>query len=281
MDFEFKPLDVSKIFYRTYGDFSDSSRPVLILIHGLLSSSETFIAVAPEFEKLGFNVLSYDQRGHGNTPRSGECYSSEVMAEDLSHLMDHLRVEKAHILGHSMGGRTLMGMLKLHPERVITAIIEDMGIHQRRSDSKEVIEDRLNRARGAFRDKRIFDTKEEIVSILSDAYTPEDANWFVANKVVATDDGKWELKFFPDVALLYGLQGNYTDMTPVMLNTTVPVLYLKADPDLNAVLTDECAKHILKHIPNVNIVEIHGADHSIHKSAPTNFVEQVSRFIQG
>lgn len=280
IDFTYEPLPASEIFCQFYGSFEDDSRPCLILIHGLQSSSETFESVAPKFEQLGFNVLAYDQRGHGKTPRKGEKYTVEVMADDLKNLMDYYKIEKAHIVGHSMGGRTLMGMLKKYPERVLSAIIEDMGIHQRRSDQDDESTDRLNRARATFKETRFFDTKEEVLKILTDAYNANDAKWFMANKLFPTDDGKWELKFYPDAALLYGLQGNFTDLTEVMKKTTVPVLYLKADPELDAVLTDNCASHILEHIPDANIVELKQADHSIHKSAQASFVEKVVKFIE-
>jgi pimeloyl-ACP methyl ester carboxylesterase len=49
------------------------------------------------------------------------------MAEDIVRLMDHLHIEKAHIVGYSLGGMITMKLLTLHPERVKSAVLGGMG----------------------------------------------------------------------------------------------------------------------------------------------------------
>ncbi len=73
-----------------------------------------------------FNVVTVDQRNHGQSPHSDEM-SFELMADDLAQLMDDLKVGKAHILGHSMGGKTVMKFADMHPDKLNKLIVVDIA----------------------------------------------------------------------------------------------------------------------------------------------------------
>ena len=117
-------LDPSKFSFTLAGS-KDSL--LIVLIHGLKSAQQTFI---PIFEPLSKNyqVLMYDQRGHGQSPIASADYSLDSMAEDLHKLLVFLGFEKREIvlLGHSAGGRTSMRFCQLYPEKIRGLIIEDM-----------------------------------------------------------------------------------------------------------------------------------------------------------
>ena len=80
----------------------------VVLIHGLTGSYarhwETPGAIEA-LEKAGFRVIAIDCRGHGQSgkPRNPSEYGLE-MVEDVVRLLDHLRIEQAHVVGYSMGG---------------------------------------------------------------------------------------------------------------------------------------------------------------------------------
>jgi pimeloyl-ACP methyl ester carboxylesterase len=94
-----------------------SGTPV-VLLHGFPLSSEIWRA---QRVRLGdrWRVITPDLRGHGKSPAPEGAYSMEGMARDLVALLDSLRIPKAVILGHSMGGYVTLAAAKIAPERFL------------------------------------------------------------------------------------------------------------------------------------------------------------------
>jgi len=68
-----------------------------------------------------FRVVSMDLRGHGLSGKpSGASRYGKEMVEDVNRLMDHLEIEKAHVVGYSLGGFVSLKFAAIHPERLIT-----------------------------------------------------------------------------------------------------------------------------------------------------------------
>jgi pimeloyl-ACP methyl ester carboxylesterase len=91
----------------------------------------------PEFVQPLFvrhAVLTFDHRGTGATPASGEKYSTRLFAQDALGLMDALGLPPAHVLGHSMGGRVAQWMALDRPERIRTLVLAASGPGQFRDD---------------------------------------------------------------------------------------------------------------------------------------------------
>ena len=103
----------------------------VILIHGLTSSavSNWFNpGIAQKLAKTN-RVIAIDMRGHGETGPS-PADSTGTMIHDIVDFMDHLKIQKAHIGGYSMGGATTSGLLKIAPERFLTASVMGIGIKE-------------------------------------------------------------------------------------------------------------------------------------------------------
>lgn len=77
--------------------------PVVVLMHGLFGSLENLNIIARTLSEQ-FTVINVDLRNHGSSFHADEMnYAS--MAQDIVSLLNHLKIEKAHIIGHSMGGK--------------------------------------------------------------------------------------------------------------------------------------------------------------------------------
>jgi pimeloyl-ACP methyl ester carboxylesterase len=100
----------------TYYEEAGSGEP-LILICGISADLQGWRLQIPELSKR-FRVVCYDNRGAGRTSAPDETYSITGMAADLAALMDHLRIDSAHILGYSMGGLIAQAFTLAHPHRV-------------------------------------------------------------------------------------------------------------------------------------------------------------------
>lgn len=88
----------------------------LVLIHGLTANLRTFQEEVDYF-KDNFRVITYDCRGHGRSDKP-LSFTLNDHIEDVVALLDHLGIEKAHVLGVSMGSYIAQGVVLAHPERV-------------------------------------------------------------------------------------------------------------------------------------------------------------------
>ncbi|MDX5477329.1 MAG: alpha/beta fold hydrolase, partial [Cyclobacteriaceae bacterium] len=97
----------------------------LIILHGLFGSADNWFSIAKELEK-DFTLYLVDQRNHGDSPHSDE-WNYQVMAEDLKELMDDEALDSAYIMGHSMGGKTVMTFAMNYPAKVKKMIVADIA----------------------------------------------------------------------------------------------------------------------------------------------------------
>ncbi len=97
----------------------------IILIHGLFGSLENLGMIAKVLQD-NYRVISVDVRNHGQSFHQNSMQYSEL-ALDIIHLMDDLKLENAHILGHSMGGKIAMQLAIDFPSRVNKLIIADIA----------------------------------------------------------------------------------------------------------------------------------------------------------
>src|SRR5579863_3555872 len=111
--------DGVKIRYIVEGE----GEPVL-LIHGFAANLQVqWGGVIKDLAK-DYKVVALDNRGHGRSgkPHEPEKYGIQ-MVEDAIRLLDHLNIDKAHVVGYSMGGFITNKLLTTHPERLITATL--------------------------------------------------------------------------------------------------------------------------------------------------------------
>lgn len=99
------------------------SGPTLILIHGLGDNPHIFDDLAPAFSDR-FHVIAYARRGHGRSDVGGP-YDTATLTEDLRGVMDALQIEKAALVGWSMGGNEITQMAIQYPDRVDRIIYLD------------------------------------------------------------------------------------------------------------------------------------------------------------
>lgn len=97
-----------------------------IILHGLFGSSDNWQTHAKRFSEY-FQVILVDLRNHGHSPWSEEM-SYEAMAQDVKLLAKELNINKFHLLGHSMGGKTAIRFAQLFPEQIEKMIVVDIGI---------------------------------------------------------------------------------------------------------------------------------------------------------
>lgn len=100
-----------------YVEMGQADGEPVILLHGHTDSSRTWSLTAKELAK-DFHVYILDQRGSGDTDApDNRAYTTMIFANDVDAFMDSIGLEKAHIVGHSMGSANAQMFAALYPER--------------------------------------------------------------------------------------------------------------------------------------------------------------------
>jgi esterase len=223
-------------------------------------------------------VITYDQRGNGRTVARGKRYTNATMAGDLVALLDHLGVERAYIVGHSMGGRTAMKFAALYPERTRALAVEDMHIRGATVDYK--LSDRIVAKMRAMPSS--FATFAAGLAAIRGAYFGAQDEWATGladGHLVRGADGRFRFDLRLDVGELWESYALYEDLAPTLGEVTAPTLFLRGDERMGGViLTPELAAAVARAKPDARIVRVDGADHSIHHMQPRAFLDLLQAF---
>jgi len=143
----FTTSDGVKIHYLTAG----TTGSWLVLIHGYMDSAQRMwftTGIAPALAK-NHRVVALDNRNHGESDKPQP--NGTGRAQDVVELMDHLKIQKAHIHGYSMGGGIVGQLLAVIPDRFITAGFGGSGLSETDPDLRAkaaAMDDKLPKAQG-------------------------------------------------------------------------------------------------------------------------------------
>lgn len=152
----FTTKDGIKIHYLTHGPSTPlragDSGSWVVLVHGYSDNAQRMwfnTGIAPEIAKR-HRVVAIDNRNHGESDKPQPGGSGR--ATDVVELMDHLKIERAHIHGYSMGGGIVGQLLGIIPQRFITAGFGGSGMNETNPAYRaaaEAMDDALPKATGA------------------------------------------------------------------------------------------------------------------------------------
>ena len=105
----------------------------ILLVHGFASTKNVnwvYPAWVSELKKSGRRVIALDNRGHGDSGKLYDpaLYEVATMAGDVTALMDHLGLERADVMGYSLGSRMTAVLALNQPQRLRSAILGGIGI---------------------------------------------------------------------------------------------------------------------------------------------------------
>ena len=106
----------------------------IVLVHGFASSKEVNwvnTGWVSTLTRAGRRVIALDDRGHGQSTKLYDpaAYHTALMADDVAALLDHLAIERADVLGYSMGARITAFLALRRPDRVRSATLGGLGMH--------------------------------------------------------------------------------------------------------------------------------------------------------
>src|SRR6059058_6115784 len=105
----------------------------IVLVHGFASSKNVnwvYPTWVSDLRKDGRRVIALDNRGHGDSEKLYDSadYEIAIMAGDVIALLDHLQIERADIMGYSLGSRMTAILAREQPQRLRSAILGGIGI---------------------------------------------------------------------------------------------------------------------------------------------------------
>ena len=124
------------IHYQTSG-----SGKAVVLLHGFLESSEIWKEYSGRLSE-DFRVITIDLPGHGESAFFSSGTTIDLMAETVNALLDELKVEKAHLVGHSMGGYVTLAFAELFRKKLSGFVL----FHSTAFDDSEEALERRNKA---------------------------------------------------------------------------------------------------------------------------------------
>jgi pimeloyl-ACP methyl ester carboxylesterase len=104
--------------------------PAIVCIHGLTANHTCWTSVADALAS-GHHLIAYDLRGRGESDKPDKGYSLEIHGQDLGRLLDHFKLAKAVVMGHSLGAHIALRFAVKHPARVSKLVLFDGGLDVR------------------------------------------------------------------------------------------------------------------------------------------------------
>jgi len=253
-----------KLHYRSYGaEFS----PVLIILHGLLGSSDNWHSFGQKFSEQ-FHTFTLDARNHGRSPHC-DIFNYQVMAEDVIEFIEEHKLSSIFLLGHSMGGKTAALIALLHPELVDKLIVVDIAPKSYKSHHDQVF-DALTSL-----DLNTFQYRKDIDEALT-LKIPETSVRQFLMKNLARDESigfRWKMN-------LEIIEKNYNRINeelPRDKQFNKPALFIRGS-NSNYIQIDDL-QLIGQLFPKAELVTIKDAGHWVHVDAQEEFSSNVLDFL--
>jgi len=266
-----------QLFYRQEG----SGIP-LVIIHGLYGSSDNWLSVAKKLSSE-FKVFSIDQRNHGRSPKSND-HNYEVLKNDLAEFFNQHNIDKAVVVGHSMGGKTAMHFAADYPERIEKLVIVDIAPKNYfllNDESQYYLHNNILLAMLEIDFNKIQSRKQIENHLLERIDNHEIVQFLMKNIYRSKESHLYEWRI--NVQVLYenldeiikGVNANsFDDRLPIY---NYPVLFIKGAKS-NYILAEDYPS-IRRIYPDANIVEIPEAGHWPHVEQHQLFMDAVSNFL--
>lgn len=241
--------------------------PALVILHGLFGSLDNWVSLARQLEDR-FSLYLVDQRNHGKSPHAPN-WDYLTMAEDLKSFFDREGIFQAHVLGHSMGGKTAMTFALEYPALVDRLVIADMGVKAYPPHHTEILE-ALNSVPLAQ-----LQSRQEAEEILSRKIDEISIRQFLLKSLARKEPEGFSWKFNLPV-----ITQNYTRILQAIeadFPYEGPTLFLSGEKS-NYVLSED-HDSIRQLFPNAEFVSIPGAGHWLHAEAPEAFLKALTQYL--
>lgn len=252
-----------RLTYRSYG----TDGPPLVILHGLFGSARNWHTIARRLA-AEHRVFAVDLRNHGSAPWTATMTFADMVG-DLERFLDDHRLDRALLLGHSLGGKTAMLFALAHPQRVEQLIVVDIApVAYRRSYLTYV-----DALRGV--DLLRMTRRGDVDAALADAIAdPPLRGFLLQNLVVRGQALTWRVNLETIGAALPSLL-DFPDPGPGAFDGRT--LFVRGERS-DYIDRDHHAA-IATLFPQAEFAIIADAGHRVHADQPDAFLDALARFL--
>ncbi|TCC14951.1 esterase [Kosakonia quasisacchari] len=234
----------------------------IVLVHGLFGSLDNLGVLARELVQ-DHDVLQVDMRNHGLSPRAAEM-NYPAMAQDLLDTLDALQLDKATFIGHSMGGKAVMALTALAPERIDQLVAIDIAP----VDYQVRRHDEIFAAINAVSDAGAS-TRQQAATLMRAHINEEGVIQFLLKSFV---DGEWRF----NVPVLWDQYPHIVGWETVPA-WQKPALFVRGGN--SPYVTEAYRNALLAQFPQARAHVIAGSGHWVHAEKPDAVLRAIRRYL--
>jgi esterase len=243
--------------------------PTLLILHGLYGNQGNWAAQARQLAQ-DCNVYALDARNHGQSPWA-DTMSLAEMAADVADTMRALAVPQAHLLGHSLGGKTAMVLALTQPALVQSLCVVDIAPVAYQAASDGVIKALCDLQLANITSR--VDADNKLAVSIPEKFVRD----FLLANLQRSEDGGWRWRFNLPV-----LAASFREVTgwPAGLGSYAgPALFIKGEH--SAYILPEYQNAMMQHFPLGQLKVVNGAGHWVHSEKPEAVQRLIKHFMQG
>jgi pimeloyl-ACP methyl ester carboxylesterase len=240
----------------------------LFILHGFLGMSDNWKTLGNKYAENNFQVHLIDQRNHGKSFHAEE-FDYEIMANDIIVYLNHHGIDKAIVLGHSMGGKTAMQLAISFPEKVEKLVVADIAPKYYPPHHQEIMNALLTLKLDE------ISSRSEADAALAKNLNNMGIRQFLLKNLYWKEKGKLGFRFNINV-----LKDKMEEIGEGLATTAFfekPTLFLRGDRSEYITPTDKST--IKKNFPNAKVETIKNAGHWLHAENPKEFFEKSLHFL--
>lgn len=239
----------------------------LVILHGLFGSGDNWTTFAKAFSEH-YKVYLLDARNHGRSPHS-DLFNYSAMANDLSAFLREQNIENPILLGHSMGGKTLMKFAVRTKTPVKKLIIVDIAPRYYKPHHQKYLE-------GLFAvPLNKIESRTEAEKIMEGIIPEMDVRQFLLKSLYRTEEGSFAWRFNLDV--IASQIENIGEELNDTYSSEIPTLFIRGEN--SNYIQDKDTDSIHTIFKNVKIQTIPNAGHWVHAEQPELFIQAIKDFI--
>ena len=258
-----------EIFHETFGDPAD---PALLLVNGLGSQCISYrVEWCEQFAAEGFHVIRFDNRDVGLSTKLTALYALDDMAADAVAVLDAAGIERAHVMGLSMGGMIVQQLAIHHRDRLltITSVMSRTGEHGYGQPTPEAWA--LLTTPGAADRESAVQRSIEGSHLWGSPEFADEERW--RKDAEASYDRNSDPSGVARQLFAVGAAGSWADDLP---GVTTPTLVMHGDKD--TLIDISGGRRTAALIPGAKFVEIKGMGHDYPPELWQHWVDEVAAF---
>jgi len=235
----------------------------MVFLHGFPLDHTIWYPVLNSLKGSGLQIVLPDLRGHGLSPAPGGVYTMDLMAEDVLNLLDELEIQKAILIGHSMGGYISLAFACHYPDRLAGLALVAT---QASADSQERRQSRLDTANA------VLERGAEVIGeTMSARLTDRKEIMQMITEIICRT---------PREGIIGALRGmaERTDFTAYLPAIKVPAVVVAGAKDL--IIPQETAHLLSRQLGNAWLVMVQQAGHMPMLEAPEQVAAALSQLAQ-